>query len=121
DAIIGLDKINEYVLFVSDAAEFRSQYDNASVVRCAVDSSHRALRYWWEQTILPVQVRTRNLHLLHSLNYVSPVVCPCKNLVTFQDVSYREQVVAMPFARRLGLRFFSTLSARSADLVVTVS
>src|SRR5262249_16886009 len=52
---------------------------------------------------------------------VSPIVCPCKTLVTFQDLSYHEPTVQMPILRRLGLTLFSSLSALSTDVVVTVS
>ncbi len=121
--VIQLDTKNEYTLFVSGTAKMFPLPDkrNVTVVRCAVDSNKRGSRYLWEQVILPAQVRKHKVQMLHSLNYVSPVVCPCKTLVTFQDLSYREPTVEMPAIRRLGLTLFSTLSALSTDAVVTVS
>jgi glycosyltransferase involved in cell wall biosynthesis len=123
DEVIRVDTKNEYVLFVSSTVEMfpLPRRENISVVPCDVDSNNRALRYWWEQAFLPFQVKARSINLLHSMNYVGPVVCPCKTVVTFQDLSYREPSVRMSGARRLGLTLFSGLSALSTDVVVTVS
>jgi len=120
DELLRLDIRNEYFLFLGSTTSF-TESANATVVRCNVNSHHRGLRYSWEQTILPLQVMKHGIQILHSMNYVAPIVCPCKSLVTFQDLSYREQVVAMPSKRRLGLSLFSGLSARFTDGVVTVS
>src|SRR5437879_985339 len=94
DQIVNLDKRNEYLLFVSGAPDLVTESANVTVIRCDFDSRRRAVRYWWEQTALPIKVRRHNIQLLHSMNYVSPVICPCKSLVTFQDVSYREPSVS---------------------------
>jgi glycosyltransferase involved in cell wall biosynthesis len=121
--LIRVDTKNEYVLFVSSTVEMFDipRQENISIVPCDVDSNNRALRYWWEQAFLPFQVKAHKVDLLHSMNYVSPVVCPCKTVVTFQDLSYRESSVRMSGTRRLGLTLFSGLSALRTDIVVTVS
>ena len=120
DELLRLDTANEYFLFLGSTTRIAGSA-NATIVRCNVDSHNRALRYSWEQTILPLQVMKHGIQMLHSMNYVAPIACPCKSLVTFQDLSYREPVVAMSSKRRLGLSLFSTLSARFTDGVVTVS
>jgi glycosyltransferase involved in cell wall biosynthesis len=121
--ITRLDSCNEYVIFVSGAAgSFPiAKRRNVTFVSCNVDSQNRALRYVWEQSALPLQAVAHKLRILHSMNYVSPVVCPCKAIVTFQDLSYHEPAVTMSAKRRTGLRLFSTLSARCSDAIVTVS
>jgi glycosyltransferase involved in cell wall biosynthesis len=121
--IIRLDDTNEYVIFFSGAAGMFpvAERRNVTFIACNVDSNNRAHRYVWEQTALPLQVIAHRLRILHSMNYVSPVACPCKAIVTFQDVSYREPAVEMSLKRRMGLNVFSALSARSSDAVVTVS
>src|SRR5438093_13523736 len=113
--LVDLDTRNEYVIFVSDTAEIFTipARDNVDVVRCKVDSKNRPIRYFWEQTVLPAEVITRKVQLLHSMNYVSPVLCPCKTIVTFTDVSFRDSNVDMPISRRLGLSLFATLSAKA--------
>ncbi len=122
DELTQLDTCNEYVLFMSREAVFHlAPRGNTSIVACPVDSSNRGGRYLWEQTRLPVQVRVQGIRVLHSMNYVGPVVCPSKTIVTFQDLSYMESIVAMSASRRAGLRSFSTWSAKRSDVVVTVS
>src|SRR6266436_470997 len=100
--MIRLDTKNEYVIFSSRTTQmFPTQCAaNVNIVTCAVDSNKRGRRYLWEQAILPLQVRSREIRLLHSMNYVGPIVCPCKSLVTIQDVSYRERAVVMSLTRR---------------------
>src|SRR5262245_14243444 len=88
DEIVRLDTHNEYVLFVGNTADELTSNGCAVRVRCDLASHSRGLRYWWEQTVLPFQVKAHDIQLLHSLNYVGPVFCPCKSLVTFQDLSY---------------------------------
>src|SRR5258708_21747309 len=75
DEVILVDMNNEYVLFVSSTVERLSvpQRENVKVVPCNVNTSIRALRYWWEQTVLPFQVTAHKIDLLHSMNYVSPI------------------------------------------------
>lgn len=94
---------------------------NVSFVSCPVDAENRARRYLWEQTAFPVDVFKHKVQLLHSMNYVGPVVSSCKTIVTVHDLSYREPAVNMSKSRRIGLNLFSSCSAWRSDAVVTVS
>jgi len=59
--------------------------------------------------------------LVHSLGYVAPLFTPCLNIVTIPDTNYYAIRENFPLVRRVVLTFFSTMSARRADRVITIS
>jgi glycosyltransferase involved in cell wall biosynthesis len=89
------------------------------VVPCSVPARLRAVRYAWEQVLLPFQTRKHHLNLLHSLGYVQPLKLSCKSVVTIHDLNFYN-IKMSPF-RRAVLQYFVSRSAMSADHIITVS
>src|SRR5579884_908667 len=89
------------------------------VLIAPIDGHNRAVRYAWEQLVLPAVLARRRLDLVHSLGYVGPIKSHCRRIVTIHDVNFER--LRMPTLRRTALRVFVGKAARSADHIVAVS
>jgi glycosyltransferase involved in cell wall biosynthesis len=112
-----------FVVFISAKVEGFS-VPTAPQVRCVripINVRNRYARYTWEQLVLPFQILWHRIDVLHSLNYVGPIICPCKTVVTIHDANRAVVGATMPRIKRIGLSVFSGLAAKTSDVVVTVS
>lgn len=89
------------------------------VVPCSVPARLRAVRYAWEQFLLPLQTRKHHLDLLHSLGYVQPLKLSCKSVVTIHDLNFYN--IKMSPLRKAVLQYFVLRSAKTADHIITIS
>jgi glycosyltransferase involved in cell wall biosynthesis len=123
NALTDLDELNEYVIFVATSASAFSipLVHNMRRVTVPINAHNRWMRYLWEQVCLPVQAWRYRLDLLHSLNYVGPLLCPCSSIVTIHDVNHKAVPQSIALLRRLALAAFSGASAHLSTRVVTVS
>jgi len=122
-AIGRIDRQNEYLIFLnreSAGLELPVQPNFKRVV-CPVPAKFRALRYLWEQFVLPLQARKYRLNLLHSLGYVQPLHLPCPSIVTIHDLNFYNLRPFFSPVKRIALQFFVTHSAKAADHILTVS
>lgn len=94
---------------------------NLTRVICPMAASNRAERYYFEQTQLPRILRQYQIDLIHSLGYVGPVFCSCPSVLTIPDLNYVDLADTIPIHRRVPLQFVSTLAARNADKIITIS
>lgn len=118
-----MDRQNEYFVFLnreSAGLELPVQPNFKKVV-CPVPAKFRAVRYLWEQCVLPFQARKYRLDLLHSLGYVQPLLLPCPSVVTIHDLNFYNLRPFFSPTKRITLRFFVTRSAKMADHVITIS
>lgn len=122
-ALIALNSTIEYVLFVSlDALDAFTPLDGKlEIVVCPFHARKRAVRYCWEQLMLPWQAVAYRIDVLHSLGYVGPILSPVPTIVTIHDANSKVLSAAMPRIRRTVLWHVSSLAAKTADLVATVS
>lgn len=113
----------EFIVFVNRESSRWPLPDSPRFKRvvCPISGTRRAQRYFFEQAILPIYVLREKVDLLHSLGYVGPVLSPCPTVVTIHDANYIDLARTMPLQRRVPLRFFSTMSARTANVVITDS
>ncbi len=122
-SLASVDQENEYWIFVNrESAEMDlPESPRFHRVICRVSSTNRFNRYGWEQFMLPMQLRSHRIDLVHSLGYVGPLlsVCPC--IVTIPDLNYVALRDTLPLGKRVALRFFSTQSARRSNHVITIS
>jgi len=125
-ALSAADHENEYFVFFNREAAgvpFPST-PNFHRVDCPVTAVHRSLRYGWEQLILPRQLQTLRIDLVHSPGYVMPLRSPCASIVTIPDLNVQAIRGYLPFRKRAILavpRYFSAESARRAERVITIS
>jgi len=113
----------QYLVFINKEIRTSRLFHETSfqLVRCPIRASVRAMRYAWEQFVLPLQAKKCRLDLLHSLGYVQPLRLPCKSVVTIHDLNFHNLARWMPKRKRVVLRYFVTQSAKKADHIITVS
>lgn len=118
-----IDTRNDYFLFLNQESGglFAGLPKNFRRVPCPFRAQRRAVRYAWEQLVLPAQAIALRLDLLHSLAYVGPVFAPCVSVVTTHDVNFLAWGGAMGLGRRAVMGGICLALAHRAELVLTVS
>jgi len=118
-----IDSSNHYFVFTNREGRSLSlsKQPNFHHIVCPVPGKYRALRYAWEQLVLPLQLRHYNIDVLHSLGYVGPVHSSSAHVLTIHDLNFLELKRNFPILKRVFFRLFSTASARTADRVLAVS
>lgn len=122
----GLAKINDqddFLVFVNnECAQWPlPEAKNFHKMNCSVNATNRSARYFFEQILLPKLLKKNGIEVVHSLGYVAPLFTSCKSVVTIHDLNFIALRKTMPLKRRITLGFFSTLSAKRADKIITVS
>ncbi|HEY8164953.1 MAG TPA: glycosyltransferase family 1 protein [Gemmatimonadaceae bacterium] len=121
--LAALDGDNEYIVFVNRlGAEMDiTPASNFRRVVCGFNPIRRAVRYLWEQSVLPVQLRRERPDLVHSLGYVVPLAASAPQVVSVPDLNFLgHQGWGTPLGRRLH-GFFVQRSVNKADHVITIS
>ena len=113
---------HSYIVYLcTEAANYPLPAGNVKRVVFPFSGGRPALRYLWEQLVLPVQVRVDQLDLLHSLAYVAPLAIDCPSLLTVHDLNFRAAGHQMNPLRRWTLGNFCRLSCRRAAHIIAVS
>lgn len=118
-----LDATNEYLVFLnreSGNLPIRTGPNFRRIV-APLRASNRGVRYAWEQTIFPLQLRAARVDVVHSLGYVGPLCTHCPHVVTIHDVNYRNPVVGMSALKRHVMGGFVDWLAVRADHILTMS
>lgn len=110
-----------FTLFINKETAHDNMFQEWHTVVCPVYAKFQAIRYAWEQLILPIQVKKFRIELLHSLGYVQPLCLPCKSVITIHDLNFAHIGNLMTPLRRKVLQIFVPLSAKTADHIITVS
>ena len=123
NALVELDPVNEYVVFLNKESEAIPIIDagNLTKIICNVRAIHRPLRYLYEQLVLPFLLIKHRIDLVHSLGYVAPLFVSCINVVTVPDMNYVDLRQDFSWFKRLMLSIFSSASVRLANHVITIS
>lgn len=113
---------NEYFLYVNSlGAKLDLNYPNVHFVVCPFSGTRRFVRYFWEQFILPMQVRRKKVDIIHSMGYVGPLFVGSPSVATIHDLNYIALAATMPFVRRKTLAFFVRNTAIKSDHIITDS
>ncbi len=123
EALARQDDDNEYLVFVSrEAAELDiTPAPNFKRIICPVVAMQRAMRYTWEQVMLPLQLLREKPDAVHSLGYVSPLAARCPQIATVHDVNYLGHKGRRTAVGRRAFRFFVEQTVKRADRVITIS
>ena len=78
-------------------------------------------RIVWEQSMLPVELRRRNVDLVHGLVNVLPLTAPTPGVVTVHDLSFVRTPEILPRFKRTYLARLCRLSVARARRVIAVS
>ena len=123
NALAENDDENEYAVFLNrEAADIDvTPGPNFRRIVCPVMAMQRAMRYTWEQGVLPLQLLREKPDLVHSLGYVSPLAARCPQVVTVHDVNYLGHKGRRTAIGRRAFQFFVEQTVKRADRVITVS
>jgi glycosyltransferase involved in cell wall biosynthesis len=122
-ALAKADNENEYVVFVNKGGADLdiTPAPNFRRVVCPFIALRRIVRYSWEQTVFPFQLRRERPDIVHSLGYVAPLAAPGRSVVTVPDLNYIGHQGRNTAAGRRVRRFFVEQSVKRADHVITIS
>ena len=118
-----IDEENEYFLFVAPWNQelFQVKKKNFRQIICNVPVEVLPLRILYEQTVLPILVWKNKIDIFHSAASVSPFLLFCPSVLTLHDVIS----LIFPKLTPLIFRFYRgityRISARRAQLIITVS
>lgn len=120
--LAAIDSKNEYFVFLNRESSNLDlvKAENFRYVICPFRAHRRIVRYLWEQLVLPVQAMQYRLDILHSLGYVSPLLLPCRSVVSILDLVYNYPGALSAPQRRI-LETLVAASARTADRIITIS
>lgn len=123
NALAKLDRKNDYYLYINKEMLEISFDTGANFQRrlCPINARNRALRFLWEQLMLPFQARRDRIDIMHSLGYISPMWLPSASLVTIHDLNFLYIPEAYTAFTRQMQKLFVRGSASRADHVIVVS
>jgi glycosyltransferase involved in cell wall biosynthesis len=121
-ALARVDAENEYVVFARTDAFAGLARERPSFRVARVGAGSRATRLAWEQLVLPVQLRSQAVDVLHSPHHTMPLlVAGCRRVVTFHDLTFFILPERYPRSRLLYFRLISWAAAKAADMLVCPS
>ncbi len=119
--LIQIDRENEYVIFAqaSNVPDLGNSPANAKIVSLAWFS--RLQRILWEQVLLPRQIRSFGIDVLHSPHYTLPVTVPCVSIVTFHDMTFFLYPQMHQYYKRIFFGAMIQIAAKRANAIVADS
>ncbi|HSW48585.1 MAG TPA: glycosyltransferase family 1 protein [Bryobacteraceae bacterium] len=86
-----IDGHNEYVIFTNRETDpgIVPRRPNFTVAPQPVRAVCRPWRILWEQTGLPLAVRSRRVDVLFNPGFTSPVLCPAPTVTVFHDLQHK--------------------------------
>lgn len=118
-----IDQVHQYYVFVHESNKkyFPVQNPNFHFVTCDVEVNRPARRRVWEQTTLPRLVRKFRIDVLHCPMNILPILNGCRSVVTIIDTQHFQCPQFISFFRRVYHQWLMRISARRADMVITIS
>jgi glycosyltransferase involved in cell wall biosynthesis len=84
-----IDKKNQYYIFIKDDEDNAviSETENFKVVKIK-----RAPYPYWEQVLLPAEIKKHNIDLLHCTSNTAPIYSGVPTVITVHDIIYLEKI-----------------------------
>lgn len=122
-ALLRLDHENTYFLFHARSRALRELDGNrVEHIVIPLDSKYRLLRIAWEQCVLPIQLRRRQIDVLMTPSVAVPLFWRGGRVTVIYDmVAEHPEVNKYGFVRRAYIRQMTHYAARSADTIITLS
>jgi glycosyltransferase involved in cell wall biosynthesis len=89
-------------------------------VRAPFRTPNEYARAFWEQTVVPLDVRRRRPDVYHSPNYILPAALRCPSVVTVHDLAFFDRSVHR-LRSHLYLSALATFAIRRATRIICVS
>lgn len=118
-----IDQTNEYILFTNRECHgtFGTLPANFRDVLCTIRATSRPKRIFWEQLILPLQLKQHKIDLLFSPGFTAPWALPCRSVVTIHDMIWWHYPENFSRPARLALRLLIPSAAKKADRIIAPS
>jgi len=117
-----VDHGHEIILFTNEEG-----YENLKVpeeyaqVKLPISGHSRVQRLIAEQVLLPVCAVKKGIDVLHSIDYLAPIVAPLSTTATIHDMNYQRVPEGFSWLKQTAMKALVPLSATSVDKVFTVS
>lgn len=95
--------------------------DQLQVVETPIPASIRPLRYFWEQTILPYQIKKENVDVLFSPGVMTPIFTSVPSVITIHDANFAQVPETFSHFKKAVISRAYPLSAKKASKIITVS
>ena len=117
-----IDQRDEFIVFVNrESATWPiPEAPNFSRVVCPVHATIRSRRYLFEQLRLPRLLAKYKIDVVHSLGYVTPLMAPCRSVVSILDILY-DYPGAFSYLKKQLLKLLVVVSAQRAEHILTIS
>jgi glycosyltransferase involved in cell wall biosynthesis len=117
-----MDQENEFIIFVNrESATWPiPEKPNFSRVVCPVQAILRSRRYVFEQCLFPLLLAKHKIDIVHSLGYVTPLMAPCRSVVSILDIVY-DYPGAFSYIKKQLLKLLVVASAQRAEHILTIS
>ena len=109
----------EYTVFTRHAPSWRRP--DMHFVTSPWPTERRLVRILWEQLAWPLNAVRRELDLLHSMAFVTPLWQPCPAVVTVYDLSFLHYPEQYPPLQRLYLKTQTRRAAAHARRLIAIS
>lgn len=121
--LIKVDKENSFLIVVSrnNKRIFAFDSKNAEYLEFNFDNNSRITRVFFEQMILPKELKKKKVDLLIAPANVGLIYSPCKLLLIVHDLIYFVYPEYYSFVRGFYLRHFVKYSCKKADRIIALS
>lgn len=110
----------DYVVYTRQTNDIAA-LPGKTAVSTRLPTERRLFRIAWEQLVWPWQARRRQIDLLHSMAFVTPVLTRIPTVVTVFDLSFMHYPDSFPAAQRRYLTGQTRRSCRHARRIITIS
>jgi glycosyltransferase involved in cell wall biosynthesis len=119
-ALSGIDRENEYVLFASadNACHLKGLGENFCI---EFAPSNRMLRLPWEQSILPLRLKQKQIDVYHGATFVTPLLKTCGHVVSIHDMTFHLVPERHSLYKRLYFRSMIPAAVLRSDKVIAIS
>ena len=101
------------------------QQDNFIFYKCPLNAKFSFFRHFWEQLILPLEIKLKNINVLFTAKNANILLAPCKTVISIRNM---EPLCYKNYKNHWKLNFFSwhrnkltTLAIKKADKIIAVS
>lgn len=118
-----LDNENHYFLFVTkkNFRHFITANSNFIQIVNPFNSDFFLLRIFWEQFILPFQLKKKKIKTLFTPSVAVPVFFRGRMFTTVHDIAYKKVKIKYPLLRRIYLAFITKVALVKSKVIFTVS
>ncbi len=126
-ALARVDKINEYHIFIQKGNPISKMINQNNFLfhECSLNNQSVFMRLFWEQFILPNDLKKRKINIIFTAKNTNILLTPCKTIISIRNM---EPLCYKSYKNHWKLNIFSWLrgqltrfSIKKADRIIAVS